>query len=185
MARARRGGNSPQGDRKPSSERPAAPGAADELASVTQFYTYRLHRLSALLSRQMHDELQARYGFGLAEWRTIAVLGEFGVLSLRDVARHASIDKAQVSRLLPKLIRPGYIVREPHPSDRRRASLRLTEAGRRLHGEILVLGRRRQDWLAEALNSHERSRLVGYLDRLLAKVEAEPFGPFARRKEME
>ena len=185
MARARRGGSSPQGGRKPSPERPAAPGAADELASITQFYTYRLHRLSALLSRQMHDELQARYGFGLAEWRTIAVLGEYGTLSLRDVARHASIDKAQVSRLLPKLIRPGYVAREPHPSDRRRASLRLTGAGRKLHGEILILGRRRQDWLAEALNSHERSRLVGYLDRLLAKVEAEPFGPFARRKETE
>ena len=180
MGREDRGLPTSHGGRKPAAGRPAASGSVDELASVTQFYTYRLHRLSSLLSRQMHDELQARYGLGLAEWRTVAVLGEFGVLSLRDVAQYASIDKAQVSRLLPKLIRGKYVARDSHPVDRRRASLRLTEAGWKLHAEILALGRRRQAWLAEALNREERARLVSYLDRLLARIEAEPTGPFRR-----
>lgn len=156
-------------------------GAAENRpAAVSQFYTYRLHKLSTLLNRQMHEELQARYRLGLAEWRSIAVLGEFGPLSLRDVARRGAIDKAQVSRLLPGLIRRGYVARDAHPTDRRRASLQLTEAGRSLYDEILVLGRRRQEWLVEALTGEERAMLVDSLDRLLARIEAEPAGPFTR-----
>lgn len=159
--------------------------AEDRLAAVSQFYTYRLHKLSTMLNRQMHEELQARYRLGLAEWRSIAVLGEFGPLSLRDVARRGAIDKAQVSRLLPGLIRRGYVTRDAHPTDRRRASLQLTEAGRSLCDEILVLGRRRQEWLVEALTDEERAMLVDSLDRLLARIEAEPAGPFTRPRAAE
>ncbi len=159
--------------------------AADRMASVSQFYTYRLHKLITMLNRQMHDELQARYGFGLAEWRTIGVLGEFGPLSLRDVARRGAIDKAQVSRLMPGLIRRGYVDRNAHPTDRRRASLRLTEAGRGIYEEILVLGRRRQAWLVDELTEAERVTVVDILDRMLARIEAEPAGPFAQSKAAE
>lgn len=168
-------------------EGPAQPGesvsdapAEIGLAAVSQFYTYRLHKLSVLLGRQMHDELRARYSLKLADWRTIGVLGEFGPLSLVDVARRGAIDKAQVSRLLPGLIRRGYIARAGHPTDRRRASLRLTDTGRELYGEILVLGRRRQAWLVEELTEAERGTVVDCLDRLLKRIEAEPVGPFAR-----
>ena len=153
--------------------------AENRLAAVSQFYTYRLHKLSTLLSRQMHDELRTRYGLKIAEWRTIGVLGEFGPLSLRDVARHGAIDKAQVSRLLPGLIRRGYIARAGHPTDRRRTSLQLTDAGRRLYGEILVLGQQRQAWLVEELTEAERETVIDFLDRLLKRIEAEPAGPFA------
>lgn len=149
---------------------------------ISQFYTYRLHKLSTLLSRQMHDELKARYRLGLAEWRTVAVLGEFGPLSLRDVSRRGAIDKAQVSRLLPGLIDRGYVVRDPHPTDRRRASLRLTDAGRKLYEEIRIVGRQRQAWLVEELTGEERAMLVDSLDRLLARIETDPSGPFARNK---
>ena len=168
-------------------EGPAQPGesageapADNGLAAVSQFYTYGLHELSVLLGRQMHDELRARYGLKLADWRTIGVLGEFGPLSLVDVARRGAIDKAQVSRLLPGLIRRGYIARASHPTDRRRASLRLTDAGLDLYREILVLGRRRQAWLIEELTEAERETMIDFLDRLLKRIEAEPAGPFAR-----
>ena len=170
------------GGRRPPTGSGEAGPSDDVPVSVVQFYTYRLHKLSTLLNRQMHEELQTRYRLGLAEWRSIAVLGEFGPLSLRDVARRGAIDKAQVSRLLPGLIRRGYVARAAHPTDRRRASLQLTEAGRNLYEEILVLGRRRQEWLVEALTGPERAMLVDSLDRLLARIEAEPAGPFARSR---
>ena len=165
-------------------ERETGPAGAGPVL-ISQFYTYRLHKLSTLLSRQMHDELKARYRLGLAEWRTVAALGEFGPLSLRDVSRRGAIDKAQVSRLLPGLIDRGYVVRDPHPSDRRRASLRLTDAGRKLYEEIRIVGRQRQAWLVEELTGEERAMLVGCLDRLLARIETDPAGPFARRKKSE
>ncbi len=163
-------------------ERETGPGG-DGPVLISQFYTYRLYKLSTLLSRQMHDELKARYRLGLAEWRTIAVLGEFGPLSLRDVSRRGAIDKAQVSRLLPGLIDRDYVVRDPHPTDRRRASLHLTDTGRKLYEEIRIVGRQRQAWLVEELTDEERAMLVGSLDRLLARIETEPAGPFARNKE--
>ena len=184
-SRARSGGTAPEGmgtDAGGRRDRQAAGNGTAEngLAAVSQFYTYRLHKLSVLLGRQMHDELRARYGLKLADWRTIGVLGEFGPLSLVDVARRGAIDKAQVSRLLPGLIRRGYIARASHPTDRRRASLRLTDAGLDLYREILVLGRRRQTWLIEELTEAERETVTDFLDRLLKRIEAEPAGPFAR-----
>ena len=165
-------------------ERETGPAGAGPVL-ISQFYTYRLHKLSTLLSRQMHDELKARYRLGLAEWRTVAVLGEFGSLSLRDVSRRGAIDKAQVSRLLPGLIDRGYVVRDPDPTDRRRASLRLTDAGRKLYEEIRIIGRQRQAWLVEGLTGEERAMLVDSLDRLLARIETDPSGPFARNKKPE
>ena len=165
-------------------ERETGPAGAGPVL-ISQFYTYRLHKLSTLLSRQMHDELKARYRLGLAEWRTVAVLGEFGPLSLRDVSRRGAIDKAQVSRLLPGLIDRGYVVRDPDPTDRRRASLRLTDAGGKLYEEIRVIGRQRQAWLVEELTDEERAMLVDSLDRLLARIETDPSGPFARNKKPE
>lgn len=183
-ASASRGGQSQPAGSAGAAPAGARPGA-DGPASISQFYTYRLHKLSTMLNRQMHEELQARYGLGLAAWRSIAVLGEFGPLSLRDVARRGAIDKAQVSRLLPGLIRRGYVARDAHPTDRRRASLRLTDAGLELYEQILVLGRRRQNWLVGALTEEERAMLVDSLDRLLERIEAEPDGPFSRSKAAE
>lgn len=155
---------------------------ADQRLPVSQFYTYRLHKLSTLLSRQMHELLQQRYGMGLAEWRTISVLEEFGPSSLREVARSGAMDKAQVSRLLPLLIERGIVRRTDHPTDRRRASLMLTDKGRALFSEIHKIGVKRQAWLSASLNADDLAVFDDCLNRLLDRVEAFPEGPFGREE---
>jgi len=153
---------------------------ADESPSVSQFYTYRLHKLSALMSRQMHELLQERYDIGLAEWRTISVIENSGPVSVRDVARNGAMDKAQVSRLLPLLVERGIVKRNDHPTDRRRASLMLTEKGRTLFTEIHKIGVKRQAWLGDTLDADERAIFDECLNRLLTRVEKYPEGPFSQ-----
>ena len=152
----------------------------DQALPVHQFYTYRLHKLTALLSRQMHEQLQARYNLNLAEWRTIGVLGDRGSMSVRDVARSGTMDKAQVSRLLPNLIERGIVERSGHATDRRRASLMLTDKGQALFVEIHKLGTERQAWLSATLGADKMAIFDDCLDRLLSRVEAEPQGPFSQ-----
>lgn len=154
----------------------------DQRIPVSQFYTYRLHKLSALLSRQMHELLQQRYGMGLAEWRTISVLEEVGPSSLREVAKFGAMDKAQVSRLLPLLVERGLVRRTDHPTDRRRASLMLTDKGRTLFAEIHKIGVKRQAWLSDSLGAEEMAIFDKCLNRLLSRVEDYPEGPFSHEQ---
>jgi len=169
-------------DREPAAGSGAAASGGtrliSEAESVREFLTYRLLRLSMLMTRQMHDELQARYDLKVAEWRTIAILGEMGALSVLDVARHSTVDKGQVSRLLPGLTDRGLVNRNDHPTDKRRVSIALTEAGRQLYDEIFHLGLRRQRWLVEPLTDGEQVSLIECLDRMTSRIEQEPRGPF-------
>ena len=67
-----------------------------------------------------------------------------GPSTLGDLARELFLDKSTASRVVATLVRKKYVARAAHPEDGRAVVLRVTAAGRRLHGVI------RGDLVAEA-----------------------------------
>jgi len=63
-------------------------------------------------------------------------LARRGGMTLNDLAGRLYLDKSTASRVVDALERKGYVVRSPHPQDRRAVLLEATEAGRTLERTI-------------------------------------------------
>jgi MarR family 2-MHQ and catechol resistance regulon transcriptional repressor len=59
-----------------------------------------------------------------------------GGMTLNDLAAYLYLDKSTASRVVDALERKGYVVRLPHPKDRRAVLLEATPSGRELEGKI-------------------------------------------------
>ncbi|HST81107.1 MAG TPA: MarR family winged helix-turn-helix transcriptional regulator [Kineosporiaceae bacterium] len=122
------------------------------------------------LAKQV-GQLQAA-AFADGEWRRyhyalLAALEEFGPASQAALGRRCQIDRSYVVEAINELSDQGLVVRVADPTDRRRNTITITEAGaQRLHqlGETLD---EVQDSLLAALSPEERGHLVRLLTRAL------------------
>jgi len=82
------------------------------------------------------------------------------------LARSIGADKTRIIGVLDDLQDRGLIEREPDPADRRVRLLRLTTAGRRLHGKVRAAIRQEEERLLSELSAGERSAFLSALRRL-------------------
>jgi DNA-binding MarR family transcriptional regulator len=86
-------------------------------------------RLDMALAK-MHLDVSGRMHMTAAELLAIAHLGMEGDLGPTELAQRLHLHTGAVTALLDRLTEHGHIVREPHPSDRRKVIVRLTAQGR-------------------------------------------------------
>lgn len=132
---------------------PEAPPPSKPLR-LEQFLPYRLAVVASFVTRGLARVYHERFGLGIPEWRTIAMLGEFGKLTSRDIGELSQMHKTKVSRAVSALEERGLLERLPNKADRREAFLQLTQPGRRIYDEIaplaLAFERRLLDGLSPA-----------------------------------
>jgi DNA-binding MarR family transcriptional regulator len=75
---------------------------------------------------------QVASGVSAAQIFVLQQLGDEGRLSLNELASRTLTDRSSVANVVDHLDEHGLVVRDVDPSDRRRASVRITAAGRRL-----------------------------------------------------
>ncbi len=106
---------------------------------LEQFLPYRLNVVASFVSRALARIYGEKFGLGIPEWRVIAMLGEFGKLTSRDVGELSQMHKTKVSRAVTELEERGLIDRLANKADRREAFLALTAPGRKIYEEIVPL----------------------------------------------
>jgi len=72
-------------------------------------------------------------GLTAAQAEALAVLAAAGPLSLQELGGLLIAEGGHPSRLVDRLVAAGLVARAPAAEDRRRVTLELTAAGRRLH----------------------------------------------------
>jgi len=149
---------------------PSAPPAAADFA-LERFLPYRLAVLSHRISRSFARLYAERFGLAIPEWRVMAVLGRFAPLSPGGLVERTAMDKVRVSRALAALEARGLVVRRIDRGDRRRATLRLSAAGRRIHAAIVPLARDIESRFTAELSTAEGAALDALLGRLQAQAE--------------
>ena len=130
-----------------------------------------VRRLDLMMS-QMHLEMSARLGLSAAELLALAHLSLDGPLGPTDLTRRLHMTTGAMTAMLDRLAERDYVVREPHETDRRRISVRLTTSGRdriftQVHGMAasVVAASRRLD--------AEQRRIVGdYIEEIAGVVSA-------------
>ncbi|CAM3671629.1 hypothetical protein CDEN61S_00537 [Castellaniella denitrificans] len=76
--------------------------------------------------------LQARHGLGLSEYRALEILArsQNSELRMQELAAHLGLNQSSVSRVVERLERSGFTVRDLCPDDKRGVYTVLTGDGR-------------------------------------------------------
>lgn len=135
---------------------------------LENFLPYRLHRIAGVVSNRARDIYRRKHKLTVPEWRVLATLGQFGLLTANDIGRHSAMHKTKVSRAVAALEERRWLVRETNEADRREAFLKLTKQGRRTYEEIVpdLIGF--EDRLQEELGAAAAEQLLSALARLEA-----------------
>jgi DNA-binding MarR family transcriptional regulator len=91
--------------------------------------------------------------------------------TLGELAQHMGVTPATMSIAIDRLVRAGYVTRARSAADRRRAELRLTNAGQRIKSASSVLEPERAKTLLERIPASERAAALAGLVRLAAAAD--------------
>ncbi len=153
---------------------PSPPGATDPEAVRTlelhRWLPYRFSFIANEVSLALHHVYHARWGISVPGWRIITVLAEYSPLAAKDVAEDTAMDVVQVTRAVNELFRKRLVLRREDPADRRRVSLELSAAGRRLYEEVVPYARQLEGELLAGLKPEQRTALAGLLDSVQANA---------------
>lgn len=138
---------------------------------LAAFLPYRLSILANRVSDLVARTYAPRFGLSVAEWRTVAVLGESGALSANEVAARAAMDKVKVSRAVGRLVARGHVRKVRHPRDKRILRLSLTRRGSILYKEIIPCARDVERRLLEAFDDSEKHLFFQFVGRLQARAD--------------
>jgi len=137
---------------------------------LSDFMPYRLSVTSNAVSNRIAADYKNRFGVNVPEWRVMAVLGDVGALTQRQLVGATFMDKVAVNRACKVLADRGLVERSPNDSDGRSHLLELTESGREMHGQIMPLALRLEEQLLDCLTAAEQRSLRKILDKLFAQV---------------
>ena len=137
-----------------------------ETTRLARFVPYLLSITSNAVSERIAREYHSRFGLKIAEWRIMAVLGDTGEATQRELTELTVMDKVAVNRAVKALAERGLVDRAPNRSDGRSHMLELTATGRELHDEILPLALGLEERMLDGLDGAEREALVSALAKI-------------------
>jgi DNA-binding MarR family transcriptional regulator len=148
---------------KKSVEPEPPPASAFELG---EFLPYRLAVAAESVSRLIARQHLSKTGLGMSEWRLLAAVGRFGVLSPTAAGEHTAMDKVKVSRAAASLVADGLLRQAQDPSDGRGRLLRLTRRGAALYADVAPTAAEIEDSLMGGLAKTEWRALHKALGKL-------------------
>jgi DNA-binding MarR family transcriptional regulator len=128
--------------------------------SLERFFPYRLNRIADAVSQRFRRIYRDRFGLTVPEWRVLATLGQFRLITAKEIGQHSGMHKTKVSRAIAEIERRRWLKRQTSAVDRREEILALTAEGRRAYASIVpgMLACER-DLFAALGASHARSVL--------------------------
>jgi DNA-binding MarR family transcriptional regulator len=100
------------------------------------------------------------------QFATLAKIFDEGTVSQNKLGRLTAMDPATMQGVIARLLDRGFLARTPDPEDRRRAILRLTDAGRAAFLDSAQNGKAISKETLAPLDAKERAAFL----RLLAKI---------------
>lgn len=142
--------------------------------SLSRFLPYQLSIASNAVSGRIALEYRQRFGLSIPEWRVMAILGDAGTLTQRDLTRKTLMDKVAVNRACKVLEERELAVRTPNEQDGRSHLLALTADGKAMHDEIMPLAREMEQRMFEGFSKEEVAQFRDMLDRVRERADDFP-----------
>jgi DNA-binding MarR family transcriptional regulator len=142
-----------------------------ETSPLTSGPGYWLRLGHKALTRPLADELRKR-GIAFKHYFYIRTLLEEDGITQAELSDRVGMERATVTVVLDTLEDLGLVVREPHPSDRRKTNVFLTPRGRRLKPEMLEAVAIANKISLRGISAAEFERFRKTLATMIANVEA-------------
>ena len=135
-------------------------------ARLADFLPYQLSIASNAVSERIAAAYRSRFGLKVPEWRIMAVMGDAGPVTQRDLSALTLMDKVAVNRACKMLEGRGLAMREPNRDDGRSHHLALTDEGRDVYARIMPLAREMEAQLFAGFSAAERTQFASLLKRV-------------------
>lgn len=132
---------------------------------ITELLSYRLNRVASAFSRSAALKYRRDFGVNLGEWRALGLLGAEAASTLNRLARLAGFDKAQMSRIVSKLVERGLVQRAAGPGGC--THLTLTLRGQATYDSLISAARVRNEAFLNCLTQEEVNTLDSALNKLV------------------
>lgn len=133
---------------------------------LESFMPFRLNRLASVMSQQLAEVYETRFGIDVPSWRILATLGELGEQTAQFIAHSTRMHKTRVSRAVAGLEERGYLASKQSSADRREVLLSLSTKGLRLYEKLVPLAIDRERELLSGLDREELRALESAMRRL-------------------
>lgn len=133
---------------------------------LATFLPYRFSILGERLSRALGRVYQDAFGISIPEWRVMAVLGECGSCSTRQIMERTEMDRVKVSRAVIHLADMALVKQKPLPHDQRAHTLNLTRRGSGIYRQILPMARALEAEFVSVLSPEEMKAMDTILTKL-------------------
>ncbi|MFN3747909.1 MAG: MarR family winged helix-turn-helix transcriptional regulator [Sphingorhabdus sp.] len=138
--------------------------------TLGEFLPYQLSITSNAVSDLIARSYRGRFGLKIPEWRVMAVLGEKGSATQRELVAATQMDKVTVNRASKALDERGLIGRAPNETDGRSHHLALTAVGKELYDQIVPLALSVETEIEGILGNEEAAQLAALLAKLRDRV---------------
>jgi DNA-binding MarR family transcriptional regulator len=133
---------------------------------LEEFLPYRLNVVASVVSQALSRLYATRYGIGVPEWRVLVTLGQYGMMTGKDVGAHSHMHKTKVSRAVAQLEKRKLLTRRANRADLRESFLSLTPAGRTIYEDMAPIALDFAKRLAEVIEPADRAAFERAIDRL-------------------
>lgn len=140
-------------------------------APLSTFLPYQLSLTSNAVSGRIAQEYRTRFGLSVPEWRVMAVLGDAGSLTQRELTTRTLMDKVAVNRACKVLEDRGLASRQPNERDGRSHLLELTAQGAAIHAEIMPLATEMERRMFGCFDPGELEQFREFLDKVRHRVD--------------
>jgi len=128
------------------------------------------------IEKAMADEL-AVMGITYRQWQVLAWIAHDGELVQAEMAERLQVEAPTLVGILDRMERDGWIVREPHPSDRRRKIIRPTDRVQPIWERLVELARLVRARAIGNIPPEELDRLRSTLITMLEHLGVTPRRP--------
>jgi DNA-binding MarR family transcriptional regulator len=142
-----------------------------ETSPLTSGPGYWLRLGHKAITRPLADALRRR-GIAFKHYFYIRTLLEEDGITQVELSDRVGMEPATVTVVLDTLEDLGIVVREPHPSDRRKTNVFLTTKGRRMKGDVLESVAISNKVALKGISAAEFERFRKTLAQMIANVEA-------------
>ncbi len=111
-------------------------------------------------------------GLTLQEANALRIISMHHAMPQQKLAFILGIDKSQVTRLIHKMEKEGYVTRAVNPEDRREKLIAATEKADAVRAMDLELTNRYYEWLLSSLPPAEREQFFKTLEKLANRASA-------------
>lgn len=120
---------------------------------------------------QAFERRLEEYNITRVQWIAIYYIGEIGGITQRELAEKISTTEPAVARLIDRMEKNELVIREKDKNDRRISTLALTPKGKVLREELIPVGERFSEEIAQIVGEEDLKIFLQVMGKLMDDIK--------------